>query len=315
MTRLKERPVKDEGDLISVYLADIGRYPLLTKDSEVALAQDIEAGVEAREILESAVAGSLPPDRLRELRRLGRRGQESEQTFVQSNLRLVVSIAKKYQSSGLPFLDLIQEGNLGLMHAVEKFEWRKGFKFSTYATWWIRQAITRGIANSGRTIRLPVHAGDTLARLQKARCRLEFEHGRPPTLDELASEMDMPSEKVAEALQFQPEPLSLSEPLRQDGDAELGDVVEDHSVDSPFDVAATMMLPEEVSRLLSPLDERERAILQLRFGLGYGHPSTLDEVGASFDLTRERIRQIEARAMSKLRHPSSDTGARALLDV
>ena len=313
--KLKERPVKDEGDLVGVYLADIGRYPLLTKAGEVELAQEIEAGVEAHSILEDAAAGSLPPDRLRALRRLDRRGQASEQTFVQSNLRLVVSIAKKYQSSGLPLLDLIQEGNLGLMHAVEKFEWRKGFKFSTYATWWIRQAITRGIANSGRTIRLPVHAADTLTRLQKARSRLEFEHGRLPTLGELAAEMDMSAEKVAEVMQFQPEPLSLSEPLRRDGDAELGDVVEDHSADSPFDVAATTMLPEEVQRLLSPLQERERAVLKLRFGLDRGKPRTLDEVGASFDLTRERIRQIEARAMSKLRHPSSDTGARALFDV
>ena len=309
----RERVERDEEDLVRLYLTDIGQYTLLTKDDEVDLAQKIEAGIEAREDL---ATGRSPSSRRRiELRRLVAEGEAAERQFVQSNLRLVVSIAKKYQASGLPLLDLVQEGNLGLMHAVEKFDWRKGFKFSTYATWWIRQAITRGIANTGRTIRLPVHAGDTLTRLQKARARLELRYGRPATLSELAAEVEMPEQKVTEALRFAAEPLSLSEPLREDGDAELGDVVEDRSAESPFEVAATALLPEEIRRLLSPLDEREREILTLRYGLDRGEPRTLEEVGEHFNLTRERIRQIEARAMSKLRHPSSDTGARDLLAV
>jgi RNA polymerase sigma factor (sigma-70 family) len=310
----KERVERDEEDLVRLYLTDIGQYPLLTKDDEVRLAQAIEAGISAKAELEDK-AKELSPARRRELRRLVRGGEEAQRTFVQSNLRLVVSIAKKYQASGLPLLDLIQEGNLGLIHAVEKFDWRKGFKFSTYATWWIRQAITRGIANTGRTIRLPVHAGDTLARVQKAQARLELKLGRPATLAELGQEVEMPEDKLIEALRFRAEPLSLSEPLREDGDAELGDVVEDRSAESPFESAATALLPSEIARLLSPLDEREREILKLRFGLDRGEPRTLEEVGEHFNLTRERIRQIEARAMSKLRHPSSDTGARDLLTV
>jgi RNA polymerase sigma factor (sigma-70 family) len=310
----KARPARDEEDLVRLYLTDIGQYPLLTKDEEARLAQRIEARGLADE--ELATKGTdLPPARRRELRRAVAEGDLAEQTFVQSNLRLVVSIAKKYQASGLPLLDLVQEGNLGLIHAVEKFDWRKGFKFSTYATWWIRQGITRGIANTGRTIRLPVHAGDTLTRVQKAQARLEFELHRPATRAELAKETELSEEKVVEALRFRSEPLSLSVQLREDGDAELADVVADRSAESPFEMAATALLPMEIERLLSPLNERERQILRLRFGLDRGEPRTLEEVGARFDLTRERIRQIEARAMSKLRHPAHDTGARDLLTV
>jgi RNA polymerase sigma factor (sigma-70 family) len=309
----KDRVERDEEDLVRLYLSDIGQYPLLTKEDEVRLARAIEDGAAAGRELDGA--SGLSVARRRELRSLVRAGQAAERTFVQSNLRLVVSIAKKYQASGLPLLDLVQEGNLGLMHAVEKFDWRKGFKFSTYATWWIRQAITRGIANTGRTIRLPVHAGDTLSRLQKARGRLELSLGRPPTVAELAAEIELPEDKVIEALLVAAEPLSLSEPLREEGDAELGDLVEDRSAVSPFDAAAVAMLPDEVDRLLEPLDQREREILMLRYGLDRGEPRTLEEVGDHFHLTRERIRQIEARAMSKLRHPSSNIGARDLLAV
>jgi len=305
---------RDEEDLVRLYLSDIGQYPLLTKDDESRLAQAMEVGKAAALELE-ADGRSVSAARKRELRRSVRAGEDAERSFVQSNLRLVVSIAKKYQASGLPLLDLVQEGNLGLMHAVEKFDWRKGFKFSTYATWWIRQAITRGIANTGRTIRLPVHAGDTLSRLQKARVRLELRYGRPATVAELSAEVEMDEERVTEALRFAAEPLSLSEPLREDGDAELGDVVEDPTAESPFELAAAGLLPDEIERLLSPLDDREREILKLRFGLDRGEPRTLEEVGEAFHLTRERIRQIEARAMSKLRHPSSESGARDLLAV
>jgi RNA polymerase sigma factor (sigma-70 family) len=204
----KERIERDDEDLVRLYLTDIGQYPLLTKDDEVRLAQAIEAGRESAEKLEAG--GKMTAAERRKIKMEAKRGEDAQQTFVQSNLRLVVSIAKKYQASGLPLLDLIQEGNLGLMHAVEKFDWRKGFKFSTYATWWIRQAITRGIANTGRTIRLPVHAGDTLARVQKAQARLELKFGRPATLAELGAEVEMPEDKLIEALRFRAEPLSLS---------------------------------------------------------------------------------------------------------
>jgi RNA polymerase sigma factor (sigma-70 family) len=300
-----------EEDLVRLYLNDIGKHALLNKDAEARLAQAIETARQARD--ELAGAEGISPSRQRELRRLIRAGEEATQTFVTANLRLVVSIAKKYQAAELPLLDLVQEGNLGLIHAVEKFDWRKGFKFSTYATWWIRQAITRGVANSGRTVRLPVHAGDLLTRVTTARGRLEGQLGRRPTVAELAADLQVAEGRVTDILRHALVPLSLSQPLGQDGDAELGDVVEDPAAVSPFDAAAAALLGDEVNKMLVALDEREREILRLRFGLDRGQPRTLDEVGEHFSLTRERIRQIEARAMSKLRHPTLDCGARELV--
>jgi RNA polymerase sigma factor, sigma-70 family len=308
----KARVQRDDEDLVRLYLNDIGRYPLLTKVDEVRLAQEIENGISARETLEGAEV--LTGAQARELRCSVRQGRDAHQTLVQSNLRLVVSIAKRHQSSGLPLLDLIQEGNLGLIHAVEKFDWRRGFKFSTYATWWIRQAVSRGVANTARTIRVPVHVRDRLNVVHTARSKLELQFGRPATIPELAVELGMREDKIVEVLRCPAEPLSFSEPMHDDGDAELGDIVEDESVDSPFEMAATALLPAAITKLLAPLDERERMLLTLRFGLDRGEPRTLEQVGECFDLTRERIRQIEARAMSKLRD-SVDVGVRDLLAV
>ncbi len=235
-----------------------------------------------------------------------REAERATDTFVKANLRLVVSVAKKYQASGLPLLDLVQEGNLGLIHAVEKFDYKKGFKFSTYATWWIRQAITRGIANTGRTIRLPVHAGDQVLRLRKTITRLDGTLGRRPTVEELAEATGWTGEQITEMLRYASEPASLDAPVSEDSDDEFG--VPDHPTERLARRTAPWyqsLVPGEIERLLATLDERERVVLQLRFGLDRGEPRTLDEVGAHFKLTRERIRQIESRAMSKLRHPSA----------
>ncbi len=300
-----------EQDLVRLYLDGIGKYPLLTKDDEVVLSQAIEVGREARAGLEDP--GKVTPARRRELRRAATAGDVAVETFTNANLRLVVSIAKKYQSSEMPLLDLIQEGNLGLIHAVEKFDWRKGFKFSTYATWWIRQAIGRGIDNSSRTIRLPVHAGDQIRRLLRMRSQMEGELGRLPSPAELSEVMQMPEEVVAELLQYGAEPVSLETPIGADGDTELADIVADLGAPTPFEAVAANMLGTEIDKLLAPLDDRERQILRLRYGLDRGEPRTLEEVGRALDLTRERIRQIERTALAKLRHPSSENGAHDLL--
>jgi RNA polymerase sigma factor (sigma-70 family) len=297
-------------DLVRLYLDGIGRYPLLGKDDEVRLAQTIETGRVACQRLKEAQG--LTRAESKRLKRAVAAGERAAEQFVNANLRLVVSIAKKYQSAEMPLLDLVQEGNLGLIHAVEKFDWRKGFKFSTYATWWIRQSIGRGIDNTSRTIRLPVHAGDQIRRLLRVRAQMEGELGRLPTPGELAEVMQIPEEVISELLQYGAEPVSLDTPIG-DGDTELADIVADMTSPSPFDAAADALLASEIEKLLSPLDEREREILRLRFGLDRGDPRTLEEVGSELHLTRERIRQIERTALSKLRHPSSETGAHDLL--
>ena len=311
MTQVTKRTERHDEDLVRVYLDEIGRHELLTKDDEARLAQDIDTGRRRTPSSRSPAASSAASAASSRRRLSGARTPGV--TFMQSNLRLVVSIAKKYQASGLPLLDLMQEGNLGLMHAVEKFDWRKGFKFSTYATWWIRQAITRGIANTGRTIRLPVHAGDTLARLQKVAPSSSRSWAAGRRSPSSPAELDMAEDKVTEVLHFAPEPLSLSEPLREDGDAELGDVVEDRRAESPFEAPPPPCCPTRSRSSSRCSTSGSGEILSLRFGLDRGEPRTLDEVGEHLHLTRERIRQIEARALSRLRHPSADTGIRWLL--
>jgi len=306
----QQREERDQ-DLVRLYLEDIGRYPLLTKDDEARLAQTIERGRDAAVELESGT--KITPARKRELRKAVQAGKQAHLDFVNSNLRLVVSLAKRYQASELPLLDLIQEGNLGLIHAVEKFDWRKGFKFSTYATWWIRQAIGRGIDNSARTIRVPSQVEDQMRALRKLRKEMEDRLGRTATLEELAEAAGITEQQASDLLTYGSTPISIHSPIGEEGDSELADIVADPNATSPFEVVAQALLPEEIDKLLRPLDEREREVLRLRYGLDRGDARTLDEVGEMINLTRERIRQIEKGALSKLRHPSADTDARSLL--
>jgi len=305
----------DEADLLSLYLSDIGSYPLLDKSQESHLGRAIEIGLRAVEILEAS-AEKLDRARRIELRRLVTEGERARQAFVNSNLRLVVSIAKHYRGSGLSMLDLIQEGNLGLIHAVDKFDWRRGFRFSTYASWWIRQAIRRGITNKGSVVRLPVHAADKLARVQRAREALEIKLGRPATIDELASEMSIGRSEVAEALGWCPDPVSLFEPLTEDGDICLGDVaLEDPEAVSPVDQAVSTLWRDEMAKLLASLGSRDAEVLRLHFGFDRDKPKTLEEIASQLHLTRERVRQIEVRAMCKLRHPELRSKVRGLLEA
>ncbi len=300
-------------DLMRQYLKEIGGYELLTAADEVSLAKAIEAGREADAEL-AASGPALDEERREELRRRSADGHSAKQRFIQSNLRLVVSIAKRYQPCGLPLLDLVQEGNLGLMRAVEKFDHRRGFKFSTYATWWIRQSVSRAIADKSRTIRVPVHMVETVALVSRVTTRLARTLGREPTAEELSRETGLTPERVREAQRVAPDPVSLFEQVGDD-DAELADFLEDPSAQASFDAAVVAIEHEELRAVLSTLSEREQRVLELRFGLVGDRPRTLEEVGQEFHLTRERIRQIEAKALSKLRHPSTPGKLRDMVTI
>ena len=284
-----------------MYLREIGRVPLLTAEEEVRLAQRMERGKAER--LKPVVNRRYIVD-----------GEEAQRRLTEANLRLVVSVAKKYIGRGMNLLDLIQEGNIGLIRAVEKFDYTKGYKFSTYATWWIRQAITRAIADQARTIRIPVHMVETINRLIRISRRLLQDLGREPTSEEIAAQMEITAEKVREIIKVSQEPVSLETPIGEEDDSHLGDFLEDHSALAPADAASHQLLKEQVEDVLDSLTERERKVLQLRFGLDDGRSRTLEEVGKEFHVTRERIRQIEAKALRKLRHPSRSRKLKDYLD-
>ena len=299
-------PVKD-------YLKQIGKVSLLNAEQEVDLARRIEAGLYAEYKLKNR-ADEMTSRERRELHFLAQDGQQAKNHLLEANLRLVVSLAKRYTGRGMQFLDLIQEGNLGLIRAVEKFDYTKGYKFSTYATWWIRQAITRAMADQARTIRIPVHMVEVINKLARVQRQMLQDLGREPTPEELAKELDMTAEKVVEVQKYGREPISLHTPLGEDGDSEFGDLIEDSEAIVPADAVSFTLLQEQLHHVLDTLSEREAGVVSMRFGLGDGQPKTLDEIGKVYGVTRERIRQIESKTMSKLRHPSRSQVLRDYLD-
>ncbi len=288
-------------DLVRVYLREIGRVPLLTAELEVDLARRVEAGVFAAERLDDPIG--LTPTLASELQLLAEDGQRAKLSLIEANLRLVVSIAKRYSGRGLPFLDLIQEGNLGLIRAVEKFDYTKGFKFSTYASWWIRQAVSRAVADQARTIRIPVHMVETVNRILRTQRLLVQALGREPTAAEIAEKVDLPAERVTEIRRLAMEPVSLHSPVGEEDGSELGDLIEDSESVAPPDLVSAGLLARHVEQVLGHLGERERQVVRMRYGIGDGEPHTLEEVGRAFGVTRERVRQIEAKSLAKLRHP------------
>ncbi|MEI2705722.1 MAG: RNA polymerase sigma factor RpoD [Ilumatobacteraceae bacterium] len=291
------------GNTVQMYLKEIGRVELLTAEDERRLAQAIEDGSRAAERLAQLPADAPDVLERRRLNRVVRGGQDAKSQLIQANLRLVVSIAKRYSGRGMQLLDLIQEGNLGLMRAVDKFDHTKGFKFSTYATWWIRQAITRSIADQARTIRIPVHMVEHMNRVLRTQRQMHQELEREPTIDEVAARCAMPVDRVRDILRISMDPLSLDSPVGEEENSSLGDFIEDLTVDAPADIATKRMLAEAVERALDDLSDREREIVRMRFGLDDGKPATLEDVGRAFGVTRERVRQIEAKTLAKLRHP------------
>ena len=300
-------------DHVKMYLKEIGKVNLLTPEEELSLAKRMASGEEAKTKLEEAEEELMPNVR-RELEFLVSDGEKAKKSLAEANLRLVVSIAKRYVGRGMLFLDLIQEGNLGLIKAVDKFDYTKGYKFSTYATWWIRQAITRAIADQARTIRIPVHMVETINKLVRVSRQLVQELGREPSPEELAKELNMPVEKVREISKISQEPVSLETPIGEEEDSHLGDFIPDDDAPAPSEAASFVLLKEQLNEVLQTLTPREAKVLRLRFGLDDGRARTLEEVGKEFDVTRERIRQIEAKALRKLRHPSRSKKVKDFLD-
>jgi RNA polymerase sigma factor (sigma-70 family) len=298
-------------DLLGLYLDEAGSFPLLTKADEMRLGQVIQEGQAAQARLDSGE--KLSPKQRRELRAQVDAAADATTEFINANLRLVVSVARKYQWSGLPLGDLIQEGNLGLIHAVEKFDWRKGFKFSTYATWWIRQSIGRAVENTAHTVRVPAHVGDEIRRVRRLQAEMEVRIGRPPTLAELAEAVGTTEAVVSELFRYDTDPMSLDVAVGEDGDTSLGDLVVNRTAESPFEAVASSLLPEEVARFLDRLSQEERQVLELRYGLDRGEPRTQGEVGQALQLTAERVRRIERDALGKLRRQLAGSDAHDLL--